>query len=1028
MSNYLGIEDFVPQLTPFNPNLNYYSGVLATKQQQYDTGLAKVNSIYSSALAQPLTRDDNNMRREDYFKTITQDIQKIAKLDLSKDENVNIAKQLFAPVVNDKAIIFDMYMTKKANDAFEVGNRFRSCSDPDKCNGEFWEPGMQAIKYKMEEFKNASPSDAMNFDAPDFVPFQNVTKKSIDAAKKAGFNVSFDHNEGRYIVTDTNGQLLFGQHGDGVLPQFLMGMFGNDSGIQSMYSTQAYVQRKNSAKQLSATKGISEDQAESEYLHNIIARTTPRLERSKQDLSELKNKMEVDQKALEVQVKQQGGVLPGDPALDQYERLMQLTEAIKPSEQFHENVSNLIDTTPNINDLRQLRSRADNIVANGMFLDTIKEAAYDYAMGTAKREMKADPYALASYNNSLDLSKGIALQNHEYGIWQQKEVFKGALEEEKLKSRLGLGDSRNVDAFLSSKGITPDILAKYGLSPNVREWTKPDFDKAGKLGLYNPGEGTAKSVSDLTGVFSAEPAYLRNGKLVIDAVDDMKNSASNYLQQSFEAMRNQYFKPTGSNAAEQGAVRAKILSNMSSILEGTGVSPEAIINGSVKTNIFGTDVSKFNRAIARAVSLQEKDVASNVVTGQWSPDALTQYQKSKQVAEGLATRRKNDHDEIMNELRATLVTKYADDPDKLKKTSVMLEAMGNGYGLVDKEEAKQRYIAASKKLYGEIPNSEFIPESIATGIKAVTGTDIRSAQQKAGEDFDRNWENNFKEYNSKVKDWYSKPGSSDTGGAVSPAKEYSFSAAGDQPLSSGYTQFKQIAEEIPNVPSVYGATGVQRVAEFENKSDKQDLANRLFERYKSGDTKDLAISYSLRSQEEGVIPKWKSEPGGELATVPQGAFMTVNLTDKTVHALYPELKKTEAIPENLKSFTVQVPVSEQTPVIGSFVSKTTPNTTEVYMRQPGATLTQSLPNTGEYVITRGNDGRLEATGKFITLDPETFAPVSRDFIPEVFDQDVSYDVAQNRWNQNMNMAKQRLEYLKQQALTLKNQENAGTAK
>ncbi len=1032
--SYVGINEFVPQLQPFQPNLNFYSGVLATKQQQYDSSLSKLGSLYSSAFAQPMLGEDNIKRRDDYFKTIQQDIQKITKLDLSKNENITVAKKIFDPILNDKDIIKDMSFTKQAYNALEVGNRFRLCTDPNKCGGEFWNQGMQAVQYQMEEFKNASPKDRMSMQGPQYVPAQNVTKKSMDAAKAAGFNVSYDHTEGRYIVTDTNGQLLFGEHGDGVLPQYLLGMFGNDASIQNMYSTHAYVQRKNATNQIASERGITQDQAESEYLNNIIAQTTPKLEKSKADLAILKSKMTVDQKALEVQVNQQGGILPGDPAVDQYDRLMQLIEGVAPAEKYHENVTNLIHTAPNLNDLRQLRSRADNIVANGMFMDTIQKAAYDYAMGTAKHEMKADPYALAAYNNSLDLQKGIALQNHELGIWQQKEQYKSLHEDQSLKRRLGMvaGDSRDIDAFLSSKGVTPEALAEEGLSSNVRDWTKADFDKAGKLGLYNPGTGKTTDVNDLAGGVSTENSYIKNGKLVVDAVEDMKGSATNYLQQSFEAMRNQYFKPAGATQVEQDAVRAKILSNMTSILAGTGVSPESIINGSVKTDIFGKDISKFNKSIARAISLQEKDIASNVVTGQWSPDALLQYQKSKQVAEGLFTRRKNDHNEIMNDLRASLVTKYAENPEKLQKSAAILESMTDSYGMLGKDEAKERYVKAAKSLYNQLPIAGYAPEEFNWLLKQ-GGLDAREVEKKAGDDFDANWEANAKEYLGKVKSWYSKPGSTDTGGAESAEKSYSFSSNGDQKLSPEYTQFKNIVSELSNTYAVYGESGLPSLAQFKNSPAKQELADRLFQKYKNGDTKGLDVSYSLRAQNEVVVPKWKESPGGELERIPKGVFMNVTLSDETVRELYPERKtdkdwKSSPIPENMKSFTVEIPANKNTPIISNFVSQTTPSTTDVYMRQPGATLTQSLPAVGDYVITRGEDGLLKATGKFNTLDPITHLPVSREFVPETFDQDVTYDVAQSRWNRNMDMAKQRLDFLKKQVIALNQLENAGAAK
>jgi hypothetical protein len=47
MATYLqGVTDYIPEIQPFQPNLNLYSQVLQTKQNRYDQNYKAINDIY----------------------------------------------------------------------------------------------------------------------------------------------------------------------------------------------------------------------------------------------------------------------------------------------------------------------------------------------------------------------------------------------------------------------------------------------------------------------------------------------------------------------------------------------------------------------------------------------------------------------------------------------------------------------------------------------------------------------------------------------------------------------------------------------------------------------------------------------------------------------------------------------------------------------------------------------------------------------------------------------------------------------
>ena len=58
MATYLqGVTDFIPQVQPFQPDLNFYGGLMQTKQNQYDQNWNSLNKMYGQYFYADLTRD-----------------------------------------------------------------------------------------------------------------------------------------------------------------------------------------------------------------------------------------------------------------------------------------------------------------------------------------------------------------------------------------------------------------------------------------------------------------------------------------------------------------------------------------------------------------------------------------------------------------------------------------------------------------------------------------------------------------------------------------------------------------------------------------------------------------------------------------------------------------------------------------------------------------------------------------------------------------------------------------------------------
>lgn len=241
MATYInGVTDYVPQIQQFTPDYNFNQSVLTVKQQKYDQGLQQVSSLYGSALDMDLTRDDNQIKKQEFFKDIDKGIKKLAGLDLSLRQNIEQAYGLFNQFLNDKEIQHDAMFTKVSKDELQKAQAFKNCLNPDECGGEWWEGGERLIQLSMMEYKDASAEDALNMTPQEFVPAQNVWKIATDIMKEIDPDktVEYIDESKTFIVKDKNGEVVTGE-----VSALLTGILGSDQRIQQYYKAKAKLDR-----------------------------------------------------------------------------------------------------------------------------------------------------------------------------------------------------------------------------------------------------------------------------------------------------------------------------------------------------------------------------------------------------------------------------------------------------------------------------------------------------------------------------------------------------------------------------------------------------------------------------------------------------------------------------------------------------------------------------------------------------------------------------------------------------------------
>lgn len=973
MSNYMpGSTDYLPPIQAYQPDLNYYSNVLQTKQSQYDAAHKQLNSVYGTILNSPMLRDSNIERRDQFFKMIDQDVKRISGLDLSKEENVNAAMNVFKPIYEDKYMVKDMTWTKQLQNQMHRAESFRNCIDPDKCGGQFWEDGVKALNYKAEEFRNADDNSSMNFGSPTYTPFQNLTQKAIKAAKEAGFNISVDSKKGGYIVTDTNGNLLLnGADGKpGILPSYLIGLFKDDQKVMDVFRTKAYIARKDFSK-LNSFKYGSEDAAESAYINKIIAATVPALKKEAHAAKQGYNELETTKDVLEEKIKTDGGLIAGSTEDTSYNLLVKLLASKPAADAHYDEVLNTIDTTKNLQDISALRQRADAIIAYGDFQATVWNASKEYAMGTQKSEMKADPYALASFNNSLSLRNTIASQDHDFDIWKQKEDYKN-------KSQM---------EALAKMGIDPALagtLSADDLKDLVRRRGKGEA-KGIDVAAFGPQGGEAIT----TGVDQNNEIHNQQALKVIGNSNVFLKNVAEAMKSSFDTLRNDSSK----NAARR---RNLLIARANEIFKNTGLGGEQILDGTRSVD----DISTVDGITAVKSAERAVNVTNDPTSFFWNtsvdPKLKAETLKDRQIFSKITALRYKGAISTLNSLMAEVPLKTGYDD---KATNVELAGLASildkNANIRDAKSAAQAYVQQAAKYYeDDITYVEGVTE------KSPLRKIVKTKEQVAEADFIKN---KYPDLVKKYKEQYKGPvlggkaASGFEGGATGVEKARSYDVNPAEDLSPqtqlANTVIKGIEGNLGNPGIAFYRGDIKDPSNIENNESVQQFALNYLNSFKQNlgeKKKEGTPSFVLKAQK---IPAMKVS-GDTYGSAYVYKF------EPSAAAVKDILGAKAYDPTADYSFTVKVPAEVDQ---SQFAANVQQSTAQQLMSIPGQALTYEDPAKGALTLNRDANG-FYFTGYYNAFDTKTGTyyqqpvPSNRGSIPSNLNADEAYGLMQQSLN------------------------------
>ena len=448
MATYLqGITDFIPQLQRFKPDMGSIDYFLRTKEAQYQQGYSKLSGIYGSLLNAPILNNQTRERRDQYFKDIQDQIQKISEVDLSLNDNVQTAMQVFQPLIDDPYVGSGIGKTKKYFNETSRAESLRTSTDP-KIQTQYWNEGVQDVTNWAQDYSQAPMEDAVRYDDPKYVPSYDIKSEVHNFLKDSGIKMTRVTFRGGYIWKTTNGNEIVPS-----MYEFMEGTLGQDPRFKEMMGVKARLNRRswidNSLMEFNGDRVAAEDAYDAQVMSGLTQRQGQRTRTLNGKSKEVDDKITLTSKNIE----EAGGIKSDNPLVQTLRDLQAQKKVLDNAQVYNADISSNIDPSSLLSAERQAkRKRIDNAVGANMLSGHLLELTNAYANLTMEEDVTADPFAVAALKHQYDIQmEGIKQQGR-----VQLALAKKQIKEVEYKKFLPVTN----DDILAGSGADVDEIAQ----------------------------------------------------------------------------------------------------------------------------------------------------------------------------------------------------------------------------------------------------------------------------------------------------------------------------------------------------------------------------------------------------------------------------------------------------------------------------------------------------------------------------------------------------------------------------------------
>jgi D-ribose pyranose/furanose isomerase RbsD len=521
MSTYLqGVPEYIPQFQPFQPDLNFYANALQTKQNQYDSNYKALNNVYGQYFYADLTHGDNLKKKDELLKAIDFNLKRVSGLDLSLDQNVDQATQVFKPFYQDKHLMKDMAWTKNINSEKAYGAGLKNSRD-EKQRSQYWDDGLKFLQYKTEEFKEASLEETMSMGNVSYTPYVNVIEKAQKIAKDQGYKAETITStaDGKWMVKTTNGENILEP-----LNRLLEAQLGSDPAVIDVYRTQAYINRKDYSYSNAAQFNGDRKAAEMSYLSESYKVLKTEADARKVELEKQNNVHDTKIDEVKKAVSTNNATPDTASYLERLQEAKNINTTLLTSNESNVSALSTQSGTATTStgfenpygDIESLRYKVDNAMASKLMQKDLGEAADLYARTHREVDYEANPYAVQA-------------EAHNYRMQEVASANASRERAAKMTSDSTL-DAAAYKVMYESGAYTPD-LEKTVVGPDGKTYANPNYMKP----VINPDADAITTIQKDRGNSSDKINLIDYaGKKLLNNIDD---NVTPYLTQMLASMR-----------------------------------------------------------------------------------------------------------------------------------------------------------------------------------------------------------------------------------------------------------------------------------------------------------------------------------------------------------------------------------------------------------------------------------------------------------------------------------------------------------
>jgi hypothetical protein len=182
MATYLpNITDVLPESAGYAPNFSFLDTMLRRRQSMYDQGFAQVSSNYNF-INRNVTNPYNLDVRDKFLSQAKKNLKDISAMDLSQQQNVEAARRVFEPFVQNREVLMDMAFTAHMDQQEAIAESYR-LKDGGK---EFSQDNLDYVRMQRNAFARDTPESVGNYMAEKryFSPYKNYAAKFEMAYEK----------------------------------------------------------------------------------------------------------------------------------------------------------------------------------------------------------------------------------------------------------------------------------------------------------------------------------------------------------------------------------------------------------------------------------------------------------------------------------------------------------------------------------------------------------------------------------------------------------------------------------------------------------------------------------------------------------------------------------------------------------------------------------------------------------------------------------------------------------------------------